>query len=908
MYVDTTQQKIISVANKSIRHSEGNQQPFDYQQLKQSIFTITSRHDVEHIDHLDDFIAAVVYQEQQERPGNDIFPEHLTDAIYAVSIARDYKKFARQLILNRSKNNKQEYPYIDSAGNTVAQLDKKWLFDYIAAVCEPFSGLNVRIIFERVLENLCPDISYEDITREIILEIHTLVGRVPEATYASARVLLDYLVVRVCLFTGVHQHADHTHLNQLYPEIFVAGLKIGVEHELLNPVLLTRFDLAALGKEIVPSRDLQFQYVGLQTLEDRYFLHKNGNRFELPQTFYMRVAMGLAINEDQPTARAIEFYHLLSQFGYMASTPTLFNAGTRRPQLSSCYLTTIPDDLDGIFNSIHDNAMLSKWAGGLGNDWTPVRALNSRIKGTNGHSQGVVPFLNILDATAGAVNQGGKRKGAVCAYLEVWHGDVEEFLELRKNTGDDRRRTPDIDTALWVPDLFMQRVHENGVWTLFSPNETPDLHEVYGSEFRQRYQHYERQAQQKIIAGKEVQAVYLWRKMLTMLFETGHPWLTFKDPCNIRSPQQHVGVVHSSNLCTEITLNTNKDEIAVCNLGSINIARHMHTDASGNIAIDQQSLRSTVRTAVRMLDNVIDINFYAVDKARTSNMRHRPVGLGLMGFQDALNILGYTYDSDAAVEFADFSMESISLYAIEASSDLAGERGAYPSYAGSLWSKDIFPIDSLKMLEEQRGAKYSVFNYGSSLDWSGIRAKVAEQGMRNSNVMAIAPTATIANITGASRSIEPMYSNLHTISTLSGEFVIINPELIGELKKSGIWDADMQELLKEQQGSISSIEKIPAAIRSRFKTAFEIDQQWLVRAAARRQKWIDQSQSLNLYLDTSSGRDLDQLYKSAWRNGVKCTYYLRTLGATQAEMSTSKTINKPLKKNDQDSGICDVCQ
>jgi ribonucleoside-diphosphate reductase alpha chain len=666
-----------------------------------------------------------------------------------------------------------------------------------------------------------------------------------------------------------------------YPAALSAYITKGISLELLSPELAT-FDLERLGAAIQPERDLQFTYLGLQTLYDRYFIHSNDTRFELPQIFFMRIAMGLSAKEDDKNARAIEFYQLLSSFDYMSSTPTLFNSGTLRPQLSSCYLTTVPDDLSGIYGAIRDNALLSKWAGGLGNDWTPVRALGAYIKGTNGKSQGVVPFLKVVNDTAVAVNQGGKRKGAVCAYLETWHLDIEEFIELRKNTGDDRRRTHDMNSANWIPDLFMKRVFEGGEWTLFSPNDTPDLHDLYGSEFEQRYQAYEdmtRDGSLKLF--KRVKAENLWRKMLGMLFETGHPWITFKDPCNLRSPQSHVGVVHSSNLCTEITLNTNQEEIAVCNLGSINLPRHVE-----NGVLDLEKLQRTVTTAVRMLDNVIDINYYSVPQAERSNLRHRPVGLGLMGFQDALYKKHIAYGSAEAVEFADRSMEAISYYAIEASSKLAEERGAYSSFAGSLWSQGILPIDSIERLAESRGDQYLQIDRSTTLDWDELRRRVVTNGMRNSNVMAIAPTATIANITGVSQSIEPTYQNLYVKSNLSGEFTVVNPYLVNDLKDRGLWDKVMVNDLKYYDGSAQAIDRIPDDLKAIYATAFEVEPRWIVEAASRRQKWIDQAQSLNLYINNASGKKLDVTYRMAWLSGLKTTYYLRSLAATGTEKST----------------------
>jgi ribonucleoside-diphosphate reductase alpha chain len=639
-----------------------------------------------------------------------------------------------------------------------------------------------------------------------------------------------------------------------------------------------------LAAAIQPERSNQFTYLGLQTLFDRYFIHSDGVRFELPQLFFMRVSMGLSLNEANREERAIEFYNLLSSFDYMASTPTLFNSGTLRPQLSSCYLTTIDDDLYDIYGAMRDNAMLSKWAGGLGNDWTPVRALNSYIKGTNGKSQGVVPFLKVANDTAVAVNQGGKRKGAVCAYLETWHLDIEEFLELRKNTGDDRRRTHDMNTANWVPDLFMQRVFEDAEWTLFTPSETPDLHDLMGAEFAERYAHYEAIAKETNMLHKKIRAKDLWRKMLSMLFETGHPWITFKDVCNLRSPQQHVGVVHSSNLCTEITLNTSKDEIAVCNLGSINLVQHVQ----GGV-LDREKLARTVKTAVRMLDNVIDINYYAVPQAKNSNLKHRPVGMGIMGFQDALYEMQLAYGSDAAVDFADESMEVISYYAISTSSDLAVERGTYETFKGSLWDQGILPIDSLDLVAKTRPERMFEVDRTQRLDWDTLRAKVQKDGMRNSNVMAIAPTATISNICGVSQSIEPTFQNLYVKSNLSGEFTVINPYLVRALKDRGLWDSVMVNDLKHFEGSVQKISRIPEELKAIFATAFEVEPRWIVDAASRRQKWIDQAQSLNLYISGANGKKLDLTYKMAWLRGLKTTYYLRALGATSAEKSTINT-------------------
>jgi ribonucleoside-diphosphate reductase alpha chain len=751
----------------------------------------------------------------------------------------------------------------------------------VSEACADLADVSASKILEEALRNLYDGVTLDEVTTSLVITARTLIEQEPNYTYAAARLLCDDLRSEALEFLGVTQRATQQEMALYYPQALQAYIAKGIQLELLSPELAD-FDIARLGAAIQPERDLQFTYLGLQTLYDRYFIHSNETRFELPQVFFMRIAMGLAVREDDKNARAIEFYQLLSSFDYMSSTPTLFNAGTLRPQLSSCYLTTVPDDLSGIYGAIRDNALLSKWAGGLGNDWTPVRALGSYIKGTNGKSQGVVPFLKVVNDTAVAVNQGGKRKGAVCAYLETWHLDIEEFLELRKNTGDDRRRTHDMNSANWIPDLFMKRVFEGGEWTLFSPNDTPDLHDSYGADFEAKYEAYEAQTRSgELKLFKRVKAENLWRKMLGMLFETGHPWITFKDPCNLRSPQSHVGVVHSSNLCTEITLNTSDEEIAVCNLGSVNLPQHI--DENG---LNLEKLQKTVTTAVRMLDNVIDINYYSVPQAERSNFRHRPVGLGLMGFQDALYKQHIAYSSPEAVEFADRSMEAISYYAIQASSALAEERGTYSSFEGSLWSQGILPIDSLERLAESRGDQYLQIDRTQTLDWDTLRERVRAKGMRNSNVMAIAPTATIANITGVSQSIEPTYQNLYVKSNLSGEFTVVNPYLVNDLKARNLWDKVMVNDLKYYDGSAQAIDRIPADLKAIYSTAFEVEPRWIVEAASRRQKWIDQAQSLNLYINNASGKKLDVTYRMAWLSGLKTTYYLRSLAATGTEKST----------------------
>ncbi|WP_434774635.1 ribonucleoside-diphosphate reductase subunit alpha [Pseudomonas oryzihabitans] len=828
--------------------------------------------------------------------GGTIHIEEIQDQVELALMRAGEQKVARSYVIYREARSQERkqgaasdiaepHPSIrvTKADGTTQPLDMGRLNTIISEACEGLEEVNGELIQKETLKNLYDGVAEKDVNTALVMTSRTLVEREPNYSYVTARLLLDSLRAEGLSFLGVAESATHHEMAELYAKALPAYVAKGVELELLDPKLAS-FDLERLGAAIDHERDQQFTYLGLQTLYDRYFLHSHGTRFELPQLFFMRVAMGLAHMEKDKEARAIEFYNLLASFDYMASTPTLFNAGTLRPQLSSCYLTTVPDDLSGIYGAIHDNAMLSKFAGGLGNDWTPVRALGSYIKGTNGKSQGVVPFLKVVNDTAVAVNQGGKRKGAVCAYLETWHLDIEEFLELRKNTGDDRRRTHDMNTANWIPDLFMKRVFEDGNWTLFSPADVPDLHDLYGKAFEERYEYYEALTEYgKLKLHKTIKAKDLWRKMLSMLFETGHPWLTFKDPCNLRSPQQHVGVVHSSNLCTEITLNTNKDEIAVCNLGSVNLVNHI---VDGKL--DVAKVARTVKTAVRMLDNVIDINYYSVPQAENSNLKHRPVGMGIMGFQDALYLQHIAYGSDAAVQFADTSMEVISYYAIQASCDLAEERGSYSSFQGSLWSQGILPIDSEKRLIEERGAKYIEVDLSETLDWAPLRER-AKKGIRNSNIMAIAPTATIANITGVSQSIEPTYQNLYVKSNLSGEFTVINPYLVRDLKARGLWDSVMVNDLKYYDGSVQQIERIPQDLKDLYATAFEVETKWIVEAASRRQKWIDQAQSLNLYIAGASGKKLDVTYRMAWFRGLKTTYYLRALAATSTEKSTINT-------------------
>ena len=825
--------------------------------------------------------------------GGTVHVEEIQDQVELALMRHEFQQVARSYVLYREERRKlreaklpktsevaKTSMHVTLQDGTTTLLDSERLYHRVEEACAGLEEVKADFIVSDALRNIFEGIPLEQVHQALIMSTRTLIEQEPNYSYVAARLLLNDLQHEACHLLNVPVPKSTAQMAKQYGKTLALTLKKGVQVELLDAKLLS-FDLDKLGKALKPERDLQFTYLGLQTLYDRYFLHHQDKRFELPQIFFMRVAMGLAIAETERERRAIEFYELLSSFDYMSSTPTLFNAGTLRSQLSSCFLTTVPDDLSGIYNAIRDNALLSKFAGGLGNDWTSVRAMGSHIKGTNGKSQGIVPFLKVANDTAVAVNQGGKRKGAVCAYLETWHLDIEEFLELRKNTGDDRRRTHDMNTANWIPDLFMKRVLENKDWTLFSPEDVPELHEIYGDAFEQAYAAYEDQADQgKMKNFKRLKAITLWRKMLGMIYETGHPWITFKDACNLRSPQPHVGVIHSSNLCTEITLNTSADEIAVCNLGSINLAQHI-----SNGAFDTEKIKRTVKTAIRMLDNVIDINYYAVPQARRSNLQHRPVGMGIMGFQDALYQLDISYESDEAIDFADRSMEHISYAAISASCDLAAERGVYPTFEGSLWSQGILPIDSIERLQKNRGI-YLDQDRSKTLDWDTLRKRVQTSGIRNSNLLAIAPTATISNICGVSQSIEPTYQNLFVKSNLSGEFTVINPYLVKDLKALGFWDSTMVKDLKYFNGSVRSITRIPVHLKTKYVTVFEMDAQWLIEAASRRQKWIDQAQSLNLYLSAPSGKKLDVLYRTAWLRGLKTTYYLRTLGASDAEKST----------------------
>lgn len=840
-------------------------------------------------DQIGKLTDLVVKSLKNRRPnGGSIHIEEIQDQVELALMRNGEYEVARSYVLYREERAKEraiegirlpkhQINVVHSNGKK-KPLDPVHLLKIIQNACDNLNEVNSKAVLDEALKNVYDGVSEAELYKSIILSSRQLIEQEPAYNFVTARLLLHTIITEV-----LDKEVQQADMQSAYHKYFTSYIQKGIDAELLSP-RLTEFDAEMLAKALNASRDFQFKYLGLQTLYDRYFLHISGKRIELPQVFFMRVAMGLALNEPNKNERAIEFYNVLSTFDFMSSTPTLFNAGTLHSQLSSCYLTTVDDDLAGIYDAIKENALLSKFAGGLGNDWTSVRSMGSRIKGTNGKSQGVIPFLKVVNDTAVAVNQGGKRKGAVCTYLETWHSDIEEFLELRKNTGDDRRRCHDMNTANWIPDLFMKRVHEQANWTLFSPSDTPDLHDKYGKAFEEAYVKYEQLAEAgKIASAKQIPALQLWRKILTMLFETGHPWITFKDPCNIRSPQKHTGVIHSSNLCTEITLNTNEHEIAVCNLGSVNLTNHLT-----NGKLDAEKLQKTIKTAMRMLDNVIDINFYPVKKAETSNLTHRPVGLGLMGFQDALHSLRIPYATQEAVDFADKSTELVAYYAYQASNELAIERGKYKSFDGSLWSQGILPLDSIKLLSEERGAQYLDVNNNHTLDWEKLRKSIVKHGMRNSNCIAIAPTATIANIIGVSASIEPTYQNLFVKSNLSGEFTVVNEFLVADLKHRNLWDEVMLADIKYFDGSLVKIDRIPEDLKQLYATAFEVEPQWLIEAASRRQKWIDQAQSLNLYVLQPSGRKLDEIYKLAWLRGLKTTYYLRTLAATSAEKSTGR--------------------
>jgi len=894
---------IRAVSEWIIRKRDGRTVPFDPRLIAKAISN-AFRAELNLADNqpldvdIEQEVASITEQVISEA-GNDaatdrgVGVEHIQDMVEMQMMKRGHYRVARRYIVYRAEHAKirsllQQDGIEDSdvvpAPRMFVKLEDgvRVPFDTarirrrLESACLDLPECDANALLEEVMKSVFDGISVGEIYRAMILAARCRIESDPAFDTVAAR-LLRMVISNEALGSSPVSPAEY---KKLYRNQFEHYVIDGINEDRLTPDL-RNLDLTRIAAALHPERDGLFKYPGLQAVYDRYLLHIDGRRIETPQYFWMRVAMGLAMKEDQPETRAIEFYNMLSTMRFTSATPTLFNSATNHPQLSSCYLSTVKDDLEHIFKCVSDNAKLSKWAGGLGNDWTSIRATNSHIKGTNGRSQGVIPFLKVVNDTAVAVNQGGKRKGAVCSYLETWHMDIEEFLDLRKNTGDDRRRTHDMHTANWIPDLFMKRVQEEREWTLFSPDEVPDLHDLVGKKFEDRYHEYEKMAAVgEIRMSKKIPAVELWRKMLTRLFETGHPWITWKDPSNIRSPQDHVGVVHSSNLCTEILLNTSATETAVCNLGSVNLLAHI---VDGHL--DLPMLEETVRTAMRMLDNVVDINFYPTDEAKVSNQRHRPVGMGLMGFQDALAAMNISYASVAAVDFADYSMEAISYFAILASSDLAAERGVYSTYTGSKWDRGMLPIDTMDLLEEERGCRIDV-DRTCRMDWAVVREAVARHGMRNSNCMAIAPTATISTIIGVSQSIEPIYKHLFVKSNLSGEFTHLNTSLVTELKERGLWDADMLEALKYFDGTLSQMPRIPGDIKARYLTAFEVEPKWLIECAARRQKWIDMGQSLNLYMCEPNGRKLHEMYMLAWRKGLKTTYYLRTLAATQIEKST----------------------
>ncbi len=836
-----------------------------------------------------DDVTGLVEQKFEERiPG----VEDIQDVVEMMLAERGLFEVAKAYILYRKereavrrhkqdelleKIDRREIKVVKRSGETVefniGEIEKA-----ITNCCIGLDGsIDVIGILRDTKLGLYDGIKTSEINQAVIMAIRARIERDPIYSTLAARFLFNDLYKAVL---GMDEFADT--FAEAHRTGFAHKIKAGVDAGRLDPAML-EFDLARLGAELRPERDTLFTYLGAQVLYDRYFLKSLKQEIlETPQYFWMRIAMGLAMNEPKDREDwALKFYDVISSLHYVPSTPTLFHSGTNHPQMSSCYLTTVKDDLSHILKCVGDNAQLSKWSGGLGNDWTNIRGTGAQIKSTNVGSQGVVPFLKIVDATTAAINRSGKRRGATCVYLECWHYDFEDFLELRKNTGDERRRTHDTNTASWIPDLFMKRVLEDGTWTLLSPDETPDLHDLYGRAFELRYQEYERMADAgQIRLFRKVRAIDLWRRMITMLYETGHPWITFKDPCNLRSPQDHVGVVHSSNLCTEITLNTSEDETAVCNLGSINLSRHVDDGK-----LNHERLKYTIKMAVRMLDNVVDLNFYPTEEARRANLRHRPIGLGIMGLQDALYLLNLPFGDEGAVEFSDNLQEFISYHAILSSSELAEEKGAYETYRGSKWDRGIFPVDTLDLLESERGLSTGV-DRRTWMDWAPVRERVKTHGIRNSNMMAIAPTATIANIAGCVPSIEPIYKNMYVKSNFSGEFTIINRFLVSDLKELGLWDEDMMEKIKYYDGSVQSIAEIPADVRAKYQEVFEIDPVWIVKHAAHRGKWIDQSQSVNVFTTSTSGKQISETYMTAWKMGLKTTYYLRTLGASGIEKST----------------------
>ncbi len=817
--------------------------------------------------------------------------ENIQDIVEKHLLRSDMLDVARRYIIYRAERTTEREKLKDNISRkaelgklkiikrdgTTVLFNPQKVRETIYRICQKYPDTtSVDAISKELSRNIFDGATTNDIEKALLLASTAFIERDPDYSKVSAGFFMQRLYKEAI---GISIN-ENTFLDE-YKKTFIEGIKLGTEHKYLDPKLL-EFDLERLSNSIDPERDELFEYLGIQTLYERYLQKHEEKRFELPQSFWMRVAMGLSFNENNKNARAIEFYNVLSKMHFVSSTPTLFHSGTPHPQLSSCYLTTVGDDLSHIFKCIGDNAQLSKWSGGLGNDWTNIRGTGSHIKSTNVESQGVIPFLKIANDVTVAINRSGKRRGATCAYLETWHLDIEDFLDLRRNTGDDRRRTHDMNTSNWIPDLFMKRVESDQEWTLFSPEEVPDLHDLFGKKFEDAYCEYEKSIQNgQIKKFKKVPAKELWKKMLTRLFETGHPWITFKDACNVRSPQDHVGVVHSSNLCTEITLNTSQDETAVCNLGSVNLSKHVTLEGK----LDKKLLEKTVNTAMRMLDNVVDLNFYPTDEAKNSNMKHRPIGLGVMGLQDALFKLDLPFDSPKALNFSDQLMEQISYHAISSSCDLAIERGPYESFVGSKWEKGIFPLDSLTLLENERGDNVEV-NKITSLDWDSLKEKVKQNGMRNSNTMAIAPTATISNIAGCYPCIEPIYKNIYVKSNMSGEFTVVNNYLVNDLKSMGLWSKEMLDKIKYYDGNLDYIDEIPESFKAKYKEAFAINPLVLLKHTSVRGKWIDQSQSHNVFMQGVSGKKLSEIYTAAWKFGLKTTYYLRTLAASQIEKST----------------------
>lgn len=774
-----------------------------------------------------------------------------------------------------SKSKVAFYSIVDRNG-TKRSLQSQRLWEAVVWACQQYEGIiDIQAIVQEAMKNVFDTITKDGLSDALILAVAAFIEKDPAYNFVASRLLFKKLYKQV-----TQKSIMHSDIETEYHQAFLRQIKDGIAFGYLDP-RMSEFDLDRLANALVIERDTLFDYMGLRTLYERYFIKHEKNRMELPQTFWMRVAMGLTLEEKNPTERALEFYESMSQFQYVPGTPTLLHSGLQCAQLSSCFLATVNDDLHEIFKCFSDNAQLSKWSGGVANDWTNIRGTGAMIKSIKTESQGVIPFLKINSDVTASINRSGKRRAATVVYLECWHYDYEDFLDLRRNTGDERRRTHDINTASWIPDLFMKRMLADEQWILFSPDETPELHHLYGKAFEEKYKEYEAKvASGHITLYKILSAKQLWRKMLSRLFETGHPWITFKDPCNIRSPQDHVGVVHSSNLCTEITLNTSADEVAVCNLGSVSLGRHI---VDGRL--DDALLAQTVRTAVRALDNVINLNFYPIKEAATANMRHRPIGLGVMGLQDALFLLNIPFTDQKALEFSDTVQEKIAYYAILTSSELAKEKGVYESYKGSKWDRGILPQDTIALLEAERGQKV-VMDKRERLDWEPLREHIKRYGMRNSNTMAIAPTATISTITDCYPCIEPIYKNIYVKANMSGEFTVVNKYLVEDLKKLGLWNQEMLDQLKYYDGNVSAIDEIPVSLKEKYKEAFEIDPQWLIDITAARGKWIDQSQSHNVFMRGVSGQKLHDIYVAAWQSGLKTTYYLRTLGASQIEKST----------------------